>query len=87
VTLPAGLKPGTFFVSHGSGVLGAVIRHATESWAGHAGVFLGSHNFGTYLAPDVAPAIVEATWPRTRISRASRHPGARWAAREPLTDR
>ena len=50
VTLPAGLKPGTFFVSHGTGLLGAVIRHATESWAGHAGPQIGR---GANLHPRV----------------------------------
>src|SRR6266568_7014915 len=35
--------------------------------------------------PDVAPAIVEARWPQVRVSRASRHPDAKWAVHEPLT--
>jgi len=27
--------PGCYGVSHGSGITGELIRHATESWAGH----------------------------------------------------
>lgn len=36
------LKPGTFGVSHGGGVAGAIIRSATGSWAGHAFLYLGN---------------------------------------------
>lgn len=83
VVLPPDLKPGCFGVSHAGGVLGAVIRHATESWAGHAFVYVGEHTFPHGLQ---APAIVEATWPRAKISLATSHADARWAVHEPLTD-
>jgi hypothetical protein len=36
------LQPGTFGVSHGGGVAGELIRHATGSWAGHAFLYLGN---------------------------------------------
>jgi hypothetical protein len=35
------LAPGVFGVSHGSGMAGELIRHATGSWAGHAFLYLG----------------------------------------------
>lgn len=36
------LKPGTYGVSHGGGIAGALIRSATGSWAGHAFLYLGN---------------------------------------------
>ena len=38
----AQLQPGTPGVSHGSGVPGYIIRSATQSWAGHAFLYLGN---------------------------------------------
>ena len=71
VTYPA---PGNYGVSHGSGMVGELIRHATESWAGHAFVYVGNG------------MIVEAAPPATRISPAGAHPDAVWNLGEPLTD-
>lgn len=80
------LLPGTFGLSHGSGLAGRVIRRVEQeldkldnypddaSWAGHAFVYVGHGS------------IVEATWPRVRIAKVSSHSDAKWAIREPLTD-
>src|SRR6266571_2427384 len=69
-TLPL---PGNYFVSHGSGMVGQLIRHATESWAGHAGVL---------VSPGI---IIEAAPPATRLAPAASHPAAIWNLHEPLT--
>lgn len=74
MSLPAGLQPGNYGVSHGGGIVGELIRHATESWAGHAFVYIGNG------------MIIEAAPPVTRISPAAAHPDAVWNLREPLTD-
>lgn len=63
------LEPGTFGVSHGSGVGGEIIRHATGSWAGHAFLYLGN---GT---------IVEGAPPEARLARADKYDDAIWAYR------
>lgn len=68
------VRPGCFGVSHGSGLTGELIRHATESWAGHAFVYIGDGQ------------IVQGEPPRALISPASSHPDAVWNAREDLTD-
>jgi uncharacterized protein YycO len=65
--------PGCFGVSHGAGITGELIRHATESWAGHAFVYVGNGQ------------IVEAAPPAARVSPAASHPDAVWNARFPLT--
>jgi uncharacterized protein YycO len=65
--------PGTYGVSHGSGITGELIRHATESWAGHAFVYVGNGQ------------IIEAEPPCARVSAADSHPDAVWDVREPLT--
>ncbi len=65
--------PGNYFVSHGSGMVGELIRHATESWAGHAGIFIGNG------------MIIEAAPPATRLAPAASHPDAIWNLHEPLT--
>lgn len=65
--------PGCFGVSHGAGITGELIRHATESWAGHAFVYVGNGQ------------IVEAAPPAARVSPAASHPDAVWNVRFPLT--
>jgi cell wall-associated NlpC family hydrolase len=65
---------GCYGVSHGSGITGELIRHATESWAGHAFVYVGDGQ------------IVQGEPPCARISPAASHPDAIWNAREQLTD-
>jgi uncharacterized protein YycO len=65
--------PGTYGVSHGSGITGELIRHATESWAGHAFVYVGNGQ------------IIEAMPPVARVSAADTHPDAVWNVRYPLT--
>jgi len=67
-------QPGNYGVSHGNGIVGELIRHATESWAGHAFIYVGQG------------MIVEAGNPATRISPASCHPDAIWNLGEPLTN-
>lgn len=66
--------PGCYGVSHGSGITGELIRHATESWAGHAFVYVGNGQ------------IIEAEPPAARVSAAASHPDAVWNVRSPLTD-
>lgn len=65
---------GCYGVSHGSGILGELIRHATESWAGHAFIHVGNGR------------IVEGTAPTARLTSADDHPDAVWNIREQLTD-
>lgn len=74
MTLPAGLLPGNYGVSHGSGMVGELIRHATESWAGHAFLYVGDG------------MIIEAAPPATRLAPAASHSDAVWNLNEPLTD-
>ena len=66
--------PGSYGVSHGSGITGELIRHATESWAGHAFVYVGNGQ------------IIEAMPPVARVSAAASHPDAVWNVHYPLTD-
>ena len=66
--------PGCYGVSHGSGITGELIRHATESWAGHAFVYVGNGQ------------IIEAGPPAAKVSAADSHPDAVWNVRYPLTD-
>lgn len=66
--------PGNYGVSHGSGMAGELIRHATESWAGHAFVYVGDG------------MIVEAAPPVTRLAPAASHNDAIWNLKELLTD-
>ncbi len=72
-TVPTLPSPGNYGVSHGSGMVGALIRHATESWAGHAFLFVGNG------------MIIEAAPPATRLAPAASHPDAVWNLHEPLT--
>lgn len=74
MTSPATPKPGDYFVSHGSGMVGELIRHATESWAAHAGIYVGGG------------MIVEGAPPATRLAPVATHLDAVWNLREPLTD-
>ncbi len=66
--------PGSYGVSHGAGITGELIRHATESWAGHAFVYIGNNQ------------IVEGAPPVARIASAASHTDAVWNVRYPLTD-
>ena len=66
------LQPGVFGVSHGSGLAGELIRHATESWAGHAFIYIG------------AGRIAEAQPPVATISPATKYADAVWAWKMPL---
>jgi hypothetical protein len=63
------LQPGTFGVSHGSGMGGEIIRHATGSWAGHAFVYVGGG------------IIVEGAPPVARLASATHYGDAIWAWR------
>jgi len=63
------LEPGTFGVSHGSGMGGEIIRHATGSWAGHAFVYVGGG------------IIVEGAPPVARLASAAHYGDAIWAWR------
>jgi uncharacterized protein YycO len=71
---PGGINPGNYGVSHGSGMVGELIRSATQSWAGHAFVYVGGG------------MIIEAAPPVTRIVSVNAHPDAIWNNEEPLTD-
>jgi hypothetical protein len=66
--------PGCYGVSQGGGITGDLIRHATESWAGHAFIYIGDGQ------------IIEATPPAVRVAPAASHPDAVWNAGYPLTD-
>lgn len=48
------LRPGTFGVSHGGGIPGAIIRSATGSWAGHAFLYLGNGQIVSGQPPKAA---------------------------------
>ena len=50
------LTPGIFGVSHGGGMAGELIRHATGSWAGHAFLYLGN---GTIVSGQPPRAVLE----------------------------
>ena len=65
--------PGCYGVSPSTGLTGELIRHATESWAGHAFVYIGNGQ------------IIEAAPPVAKISSAASHPDAVWNVRYPLT--
>lgn len=69
--VPSRLVPGMYGVSHGSGMAGELIRHATESWAGHAFIYVGDG------------MIVEAQPPVTHLTSVSAHPDAIWNLDEP----
>lgn len=69
----AALTPGMFGVSHGSGMGGEIIRHATESWAGHAFIYVGNG------------MLIEAVPPATHIAPATVHDDAIWAYKMPIT--
>jgi len=68
------VRPGCYGVSHGSGITGELIRHATESWAGHAFVYIGDGQ------------IIQAEPPHALVSPAASHPDAVWNAHDELTD-
>jgi len=63
------LTPGVFGVSHGSGMGGEIIRHATGSWAGHAFLYLGDGQ------------MVEGAPPEARIVHADKYSDAIWGWR------
>jgi hypothetical protein len=71
--VPGGVQPGNYGVSHGSGMVGELIRSATQSWAGHAFIYIGNG------------CIIEAAPPATRVSPVGAHPDAIWNNEEPLT--
>ena len=92
------LLPGTWGVSHGSGWLGSAIRTAElkmsaserfrngdkdASWAGHAFMYAGFHTLTVGGAP--APVIVEAEWPKVKMSPVTAHADAIWATGQPLS--
>jgi uncharacterized protein YycO len=58
-------------VSHGSGMTGELIRHATSSWAGHAFIYIGNNQ------------IVEGESPATQFNSVHAHPDAIWNLDEP----
>lgn len=63
---------GTWGVCPGVGPIASIIRHATASWAGHAVMYIG------------AGRIVQATWPKVKISPAPTN-NVVWATGQPLT--
>lgn len=58
VPLPA--QAGTFGICHGAGWASGVIRHATESWAGHAVMYVGGGK------------VVQAEYPKVQLADAPR---------------
>lgn len=90
------LRPGTWGCSHGSGFLGNAIRRAEQemtetkanpagdhqaAWAGHCFVFAGNQS----LNGVIQPCIVEAEYPKTKLSPVTAHPDACWAKGQKLT--
>jgi hypothetical protein len=65
--------PGMFGVSHGSGLVGELIRTATQSWAGHCFIYVGSGR------------IIEGVPPVARIAPATEYDDTIWAYKMPLT--
>jgi len=63
------LQPGVFGVSHGGGLAGELIRHATGSWAGHAFLYLGGGR------------LVQGQPPAAALAPADSHGDAIWAWR------
>jgi hypothetical protein len=63
---------GTWGVAHGSGPFASVIRMATQSWAGHAVMYVGGG------------MTVEARWPKVKYDAAPRE-NVIWATGQPLT--
>jgi hypothetical protein len=63
------LQPGVFGVSHGGGIAGELIRHATGSWAGHAMLYLGNGQ------------LIEGAPPVARLLPAGTYDDAIWAYR------
>ena len=68
------ILPGSYGLSGGGDIAGELIRHATESWAGDAFIYVGNGQ------------IVEAVPPAVRLARAASRPDAVWHAGYPLTD-
>jgi uncharacterized protein YycO len=71
--VPFPKKPGTFGVCHGVGLVADIIRRATESWAGHAVMYVGNGQ------------IVQATWPKVQLDAAPTN-NVVWATKQDLTD-
>jgi uncharacterized protein YycO len=67
------LTPGQFGVSHGSGLTGELIRHATESWAGHAFIYVGGG------------MLIEGNPPQADIAPWNKYDDAIWTYRMPIT--
>jgi hypothetical protein len=65
-------QAGTWGVAPGAGLVASVIRHATESWAGHAVMYVGGGK------------IVQARWPKVQVSDAP-YQNIIWANGQPLT--
>jgi hypothetical protein len=65
----ANLEPGTFGVSHGSGIAAEAIRTGTQSWAGHAFLYLGDN------------VLVEGWPPVARLNPADTYGDALWSYR------
>jgi uncharacterized protein YycO len=68
------VAPGCYGVSHGVGIVGELVRHATDSWAGHAFIYLGNGQ------------IVEGHTLVARTVSADSHPDAVWNVHESLSD-
>jgi uncharacterized protein YycO len=66
-------KPGTLGVVHGVGFIADVIRRATESWAGHAVMYVGNGQ------------VVESTWPKVALNNAPTN-NVVWANKQVLSD-
>ena len=69
--VPFPTQPGTFGVAHGSGLVADVIRRATESWAGHAVMYVGNGQ------------VVEARYPKVSLDAAPTS-NVIWANKQPL---
>jgi hypothetical protein len=67
------LVPGIYGLSHGGGITGELIRSATQSWAGHAFIYVGNG------------MMVEGVPPRAQLVPAGKYDDAIWAYKMPIS--
>jgi len=72
IDIPFPSNAGVWGVCPGQGPIASLIRHLTASWAGHAVMYIGNGK------------IVEATWPKVRLSPAPTN-NVIWATGQPLS--
>lgn len=61
------IRPGCYFVAVGGGLAGRAVRRATNSWAGHAGIFVGGGR-AVEAVPPVALNVAMDSRPEARFN-------------------